>query len=215
MALEKTVSMADLPTESPTSDCGARWAADLLPTAATTEMCSRWWLTVAYGSDDPEELEFDPTPGRAEEVKVTAAELGRMAAHARQALPLNAEPTHWAARAAGYFEAAAQHRFRLGQDENLTSFEPLLAAVIEGRALTPEDLEPMPGLEWDAVVRWRLAAAVRARHGAPLEHPDLERFFYEPGAVSGTELLPLRRRDDGREPDLSDVDRANLALLAP
>lgn len=194
-------------------DCGARWAAEVAPAPARTEACARRWLRVAYGSNDPAELDFDPRPGHAAELAVTAAELRAMAGHARAATPPGASPTHWAARAATYFETAADHRFTLGQDENLIDFEPLLEAVLAGRALTRADLEPAPELRWDAVVRWRLAAAVRARHGAPLGHPDLERFFYEPGAVPGARSLPVPRSADA-EPELTENDRTNLALLA-
>jgi hypothetical protein len=199
-------------TDRALADCGARWAAEVAPTPARTEACARRWLQVAYGSNDPAELDFDPRPGHAVELAVTAAELRAMAAHARAAAPADVPPTHWAARAAEYFEVAADHRFKLGQDENLVDFEPLLAKVLAGEPLTPDDLQPVPELTWDAVVRWRLAAAVRARHGAPLGHPDLERFFYEAGAVQGTALLPVRRAA-GEPSPLTDVDRANLALI--
>lgn len=193
-------------------DCGSSWAESPSPSPERTEACARRWLAIAYGSDDPAELEFDPTPGRAEELSVTADELRAMAAHTRAARHPDADATHWAFRAEEYFQRAADHRFRLGQDMNLVDFSPLLETVLDGRALSADDLSPAPGLSWDAVVRWRLAAAVRARHGAPLDHPDLERFFYTPGAVPGTDLLPVPRSGDD-EPDLTETDRANLKLL--
>ncbi|TVQ93604.1 MAG: hypothetical protein EA397_03960 [Deltaproteobacteria bacterium] len=192
--------------------CAARWADDPSPTAARTQGCMQWWLKVAYGTEDPAELDFDPEVGHPEEREVTAAQLDRMRAHVQAICPEGATAPAPCVRARQYFEGAARHRFRIGQSVDLLSFEPQLRKVLAGERLTADDLAPY-GVALDAVVRWRLAAAIRARHGIVPEHPDLQRFLFEPDVVEGADSLPLPRVEPGSESALTEADHHNLAML--
>lgn len=192
--------------------CGPYWAEHPSPSQELTEACIAYWLQISYGTDDPEELMYDPEVGRAEELDVTAAQLSKMVAHVDRVSPSDASSPHPTVRARQYFQAAARLRFSIGQGLNLLSFEPQLRKVLAGERLTDEDLAPY-GVELNAITRWRLAAAVRARHGIVPDHPDLQRFLYEPGSVSGVELLPIPREEGGAESSLTEEDRHNLRVL--
>ena len=96
----------------------------------------------------------------------------------------------------------------------IPSILPQLSKSLTGKRLHPEDLHCR-----SEVTLWKLEGAVYARHGAPMDNPNLDTFFYGSRTQAlqlpiRTSLLPKRKNAQYAADQLTEIDRYNLDLIA-
>ncbi len=222
---------AELPEDWPApmdERCETEWPASETTTQLETELCARYWLKrYVYGNQQYESIGTGPNlnpqwlrnghyNGREVETILTSTQIRGMLRHLKATMPGEGLQEQVRQRTTEYLEGALRSRFTLSglSGMRLESILPELTKVVQGQRLVPKDLVCRT-----QVTLWKLEAAVFARHGSPLSHPDLHTFFYgkRTGQVEGlrrTRLLPMRQ-DSGFTPEsLTTIDSDNLKLLS-
>lgn len=193
--------------------CESDWVEDKAFSKDVTEACAEHWVQYGYGAPIEREgtLTLDPLPGAPIATEFTPADFERLAERVREVCGERCEAKDgWDAdeidwrmlRAAEYFEAEANNLRSTFCHARMESLEPLLETILEGRAVSEDDLDG-----WNAVALWQLRNAVFARHGRPFEHPALQALFYE---GEGLNLEPDPDYDDER---LTEIDRDNVRRI--
>ncbi len=200
--------------------CESTWLDEAKDNPKMTVVCVDHWLIHVYSPGwTAEDLDFDPYP-QAGPDSVSYGDLKRTEAKLARACPWDSpddDPGYSVPRCKRAREGLGYMLVeRLGMQDHRAgipiSFDEPLKAVLAGKPLTQEMLEPGGLGSWSEATLRLMRNAAFARHGRPFRSADLTDFFYGPLSSErfGRALRPDPEYVDSR---LTDVDRANVALV--
>ncbi|MEL6350104.1 MAG: hypothetical protein AAFV53_43795 [Myxococcota bacterium] len=191
-------------TMLPEALCEVQWPSMLDAPEPISRKCNGYFIPFAYPNGfDPDK---PPTFGHVVETKLSADGLRQLLVHMKDTCHVD-EPVEDAAcfRATEFYQGMLDRKMAV--KDNGAWFDLMLEQILAGNRLNDATLRR----SWSVLTLNKLEYAVYARHGQPLDVPDLDAFFYAPREkpVAG---LPLEKKPDATV-ILTDADEANLKMI--